>query len=127
VFIQKTKKQGKKIVKVGKPVLSGYMITFSAAMNSATLESSANYVMETLVQVKKTRKKPASTKLTPVGFSVTGMTSNSVTLKPAGTPFAKKAGMIVVNASSGVESAAGVFLASPSVILPISKGGKSIS
>jgi hypothetical protein len=127
VFIQKTKKQGKKIVKVGKPVFSGYTITFSTTMNTATLGNLANYVMDTVVPVKKTRKKPATTKITPVGFSVTSMTNNSVTLKPAGTPFATKAGMIVVNASTGVESAAGAFLAPPSVTLPIAKGGKSIS
>ena len=127
MFIQKTKKQGNKIVKVGKPVLSGYLITFSTAMNQGSLGNSANYVMDTTVPVKKTKKKPATTKITPVRFSVTSMTSNSVTLKPAGTPFATKAGMLVVNASSGVESAAGVFLAHPSVILPIAKGGKSIS
>jgi hypothetical protein len=83
--------------------------------------------MDTVVPVKKTKKKPATTKVTPVRFSVTGVTPNSVLLKPAGTPFATKAGMIVVNATTGVESAAGAFLAPPSVTLPISKGGKSIS
>jgi streptogramin lyase len=127
VFIQKTKKVGKKIVKVGKPVFSGFMITFSTAMNQGTLGNAANYVMDTTVPVKKTKKNPATTKVTPVRFSVTAVTSNSVTLKPAGTPFATKAGMIVVNASTGVESAAGAFMAPPSVTLPIAKGGKSIS
>jgi virginiamycin B lyase len=127
VFIQKTKQVGKKIVKVGKPVFSGFKITFSTAMNQGTLGNAANYVMDTAVPVKKTKKNPATTKVTPVRFSVTAVTSNSVTLKPAGTPFATKAGMIVVNATTGVESAAGAFLAPPSVTLPISKGGKSIS
>ena len=127
VFTQKTKKMGKKTVKVGKPVFSGFMITFSTAMNQGTLVNAANYVMDTTVPVKKTKKNPATTKVTPVRFSVTAVTSNSVTLKPAGTPFATKAGMIVVNATTGVESAAGAFLAPPSVTLPISKGGKSIS
>jgi streptogramin lyase len=127
VFIQKTKKVGNRTVKVGKPVFSGFMITFSTAMNQGTLVNAANYVMDTAVPVKKTRKSPATTKLTPVRFSVTGVTSTSVTLKPAGTPFATKAGEIVVNASTGVESAAGAFMAPPSVTLPIAKGGKSIS
>jgi streptogramin lyase len=127
VFTQKTKKVGKKFVKVGKPVLSGYKITFSTAMNQGTLGNAANYVMDTVVPVKKTRKKPATTKVTPVGFSVNSVTPNSVILKPAGTPFSTKAGMITVLASSGVESTAGAFMAPPSVTLPISKGGKSIS
>jgi hypothetical protein len=127
VFTQKTKKVRNRTVKVGKPVFSGFMITFSTAMNQGTLVNAANYVMDTTVPVKKTKKNPATTKLTPVRFSVTAVTSTSVTLKPAGTPFATKAGNIVVNASTGVESAAGAFMAPPSVTLPIAKGGKSIS
>jgi hypothetical protein len=126
VFTQKTKKKGNKIIKVGKPVLSGYLITFSTAMNQGTLGNTGNYVVDTVVPVKKTKKKPATIKLTPVGFSVTSVTGDSVTLKPAGTPFAKKAGMITVNAVSGVESAAGAFLASKET-LTIGKGGKSIT
>jgi virginiamycin B lyase len=122
VFIQKVNKKGKK---TGKPVLSGYMISFSTAMNQGTLGNSGNYVMDTVVNVKKTKKKPASTKLAPVGFSVTSVTSNSVILKPAGNPFSKKAGGITVNASSGLESAAGAFLAT-NVVYNIAKGGKSI-
>jgi hypothetical protein len=52
------------------------------------------------------------------------VTGNSVILKPAGSPFAKKAGEIIVN--TGVESAAGAFLAS-NAVSNIAKGGKSVS
>ena len=110
--------------KVGKPVLAGYTITFSTAMNAGTLANTANYVVDTVVPVKKTKKKPATIKRTPVGFAVTGETSDTVTLKPAGTPFKSKAGQIEVTV--GVESAAGAFLTSTET-LTISKGGKSIS
>ncbi len=122
VFTQKVNPKTHK--KVGKPVFAGYMITFSTAMNQGTLANSANYVVDTVVPVKKTKKKPATIKLTPVRFSVTGETSNSVTLKPAGTPFASKAGQIAVTV--GVESAAGAFLASTDT-LSIAKGGKRIT
>ena len=48
----------KKGKKVGKPVFAGYMITFSTAMNQGTLANSGNYVIDTVVPVKKTKKKP---------------------------------------------------------------------
>jgi len=93
-------------------------------MNTGTLTNSSNYVVETVVPVKKKGKKPATTKLKPVGFSVSSATSNTVTLKPGGTPFKSKAGQIVVE--TGLQSAAGAFFTS-SVTLPIAKGGKNIS
>jgi hypothetical protein len=95
-------------------------------MIQGTLTNPGNYVMDTVVVTKRTKKNPSHTVLTPVGFSVVTFTGNSVTLKPSGNPFSKKAGQITVTGSSGVESLAGVPLAS-SVTLPISKGGKSIS
>jgi hypothetical protein len=124
VIFQKRNKKGKK---VGNPVISGYLITFDTAMNQGTLGNSANFVMDTVVITKRTKKKPSQTVLAPIAFSVTNVASNSVTLTPAGTPFSKKAGMITVEASSlGIESAAGAFLAS-NVAFNIAKGGKSIS
>jgi streptogramin lyase len=123
IFTQKTNKKGKKI---GKPVISGYVITFSTAMNQGSLVSTGSYVVDTVVTTKRTRKKPAQTILTPIGFSVKAVTDNSVTLSPSGTPFAKKAGLItVIAAGSGVESSAGATLAS-SAVFSIAKGGKSI-
>ena len=122
VFIQKHNKKGKK---VGKPVLSGYLISFSTMMNQGTLEYTGNYVVDAVVTSTATKKKLSTTKVTPVGFSVTGVTSDSVILKPAGSPFAKKAGMIKVSAPAGVESQAGAFLTFD-VVYDIAKGGKSI-
>ena len=124
VISQKRNKKGKK---VGKPVISGYLITFNTTMNQGTLGMSANYVLDTVVITKRTKKKPSQTVLTPIAFSVTIVSTNSVTLSPSGTPFSKKAGMITLEASSlGFESAAGAFLAS-NVAFNIARGGKSIS
>ena len=81
-------------------------------------------MIDTVVPVKKTKKNPATVKLTPVRFSVTGESSNSVTLKPAGTPFTAKAGEISVTV--GAESAAGASLGTTET-LSIAKGGKRIS
>jgi streptogramin lyase len=122
VFTQKVNPKTHK--KVGKPVFAGYMITFSTAMNISTLGNSSNYVIDTVVPVKKTAKKPATVKLTPVRFSVTSTTSNTVTLKPPATAFSTKAGQIEVTV--GVESAAGAFPAATEM-LTIAKGGKRIS
>jgi streptogramin lyase len=122
VFTQKVNPKTHK--KVGKPVFAGYMITFSTAMNTSTLGNSSNYVIDTVVPVKKTKHKPATVKLTPVGFSVTSTTSNTVTLKPPATAFSTKAGQIEVNV--GVESAAGAFLTATEM-LTIAKGGKRIT
>jgi hypothetical protein len=107
-------------------VLSGYMITFSTAMNEGTLGNPGNFVVDTVVTTKRTKKKPATTTLTPIGFSINSVTSNSVILKPAGTPFLKKAGRVTVSGSNGVESEAGAFLAS-NVVYNIGIGGKSIT
>jgi streptogramin lyase len=124
VTVQKRNKKGKK---VGKPVISGYTITFDTAMNQGTLANPANYVVDTVVITKRTKKKPSQSVLAAIAFSVTRVSSNSVTLTPAGTPFSKKAGMITLEAlSPGIQSAAGASLAS-GVAFNISRGGKSIS
>jgi streptogramin lyase len=121
VYVRKLKK-GRP---VGKLILAGYTITFSTAMNPGTLSDLSNFLVETVVTKKATRKKPATTRFSAVGFSVTSVTAESVTVRPVGTPFAKKAGMITLG-TPGVESAAGVYLASPAV-LNIARGGKVIT
>ena len=40
--------------KVGKPVISGYVITFSTAMNQGSLGSIASYVVDTVTITKRT-------------------------------------------------------------------------
>jgi streptogramin lyase len=118
---QKVNAKGRKI---GKPVIAGYVITFNTTMNGSSLASTGSYVMDTVVLTKRTKKRPSQTVLTPIGFQVTQSTSNSVTIAPIGNPFAKKAGMITLNAG-GVASSLGASLAS-NVNLSVAKGGKSI-
>ena len=73
--IQKVNKKGKK---VGKPVFAGYTITFSLPMDQTTLASTASYQIGMFVKAKKPKQPPV---LKLVRFSVTQVTSNSVTLK----------------------------------------------
>jgi hypothetical protein len=65
--------------------------------------------------------------LEPVPFTITGVTSNSVTLKPAGNQKFPKGGKIVINTStpSGVTSSSGVSLRGSGVIA-ITPGGKGL-
>jgi streptogramin lyase len=117
--------------KVGKPTLLGYMITFSTAMDQTALSSPSSYVIDLksikteTVKIGKRKVKQKVTVLTPTGFSVSQVTSNSVTLALAGKPTFPKGGQITVFASS-VDNTSGVFLAQNG-ILPIGVKGKSIS
>ncbi len=124
VTFQKVNKKGKK---TGKPMITGYRVSFGAAMNQGSLATPANYAVDTIATTKRAKKKPSHTVLTPVGFSVTDVSSNTVTLSPAGNPFFKKAGLITLEAASpGIQSSAGAFLAAD-VVFDVAKGGKSIS
>jgi len=116
---RKLNKKGKPI---GKLTVAGYTIDFSTSMNQASLAIHANYQVDMFV-VKKVRKKPKMTVPVPIGFSVSKVTSNSVTLSVGNQKFLK-GGQIMVFAG-GAESAAGAFLAATGV-LPISPGGKAI-
>ena len=126
-----TRKHNKKGKPIGKPTVSGYTITFSTEMDQSALGNGANYVIDTksikteltMIGRKKTRQKV--TVLTPIGFTVSNFTSNSVTLAPAGRQAFKKGGQITV-LHSGLDNTSGVFL-SQDGILTISPNGKSIS
>ncbi len=131
VINQKVNNKGKK---TGKPILSGYTITFSMAMDGAALGNSGNYVVATNViktqRVKvgtKTVKKKVSVPQ-PIGFAVTNVTSNSVTLTLAGKQKFAKGGLITINAAppGGVDSTSSAFLAQNG-ILAISPSGKGIT
>jgi hypothetical protein len=125
-----TRKLNKKHKPVGKPILTGYTITFSTAMDQTALANVGNYqvAVKVIKKVKVGKKKVPQTVLQPFGFSVSQVTSNSVTLNLAGTQKFAKGGQITVlsAAPTGVDSAANVFLAGNG-ILSISAGGKSIS
>jgi virginiamycin B lyase len=125
VFTQKVNKKTHK--PTGPKTLSGYTITFDMAMDQTALRNSANYFIGSAVvkKVKVHGKKITETTYTPVRFSVSAVTSNSVTLKLAGKPPFKKGGQLKVFAA-GLDDASGVFLAANGVFT-LSKGGKQIS
>jgi streptogramin lyase len=127
-------KFNKKHKPVGKATLSGYTITFSTAMDQSSLANRANYLVAQKViknQRVKVGKKTVTRKVTvlqPIGFSVSQVTSNSVTLKLAGNQKFPKGGQITVIAAapSGVDNTSHVFLARNG-ILSIAAAGKRIS
>jgi hypothetical protein len=131
VVSQKTNKKGKK---VGKPVVTGYTITFSTAMNQTSLASATNYEIDVLKSIKtvttKVGKRKIKTKV-PVyaraGFTIpaASLMSNSVTLVLAGKQTFPKGGRIQVFAG-GVDNSSGVALAQ-TVIRTISPKGTGIS
>jgi Bacterial Ig-like domain (group 3) len=128
VFTQKLNKKHKP---VGPKTLSGYMITFDTAMNQTALGGKANYVVatETIKNQKvKVGKKTVIKKVPvfkPIGFSVSSVTSNSVTLKLAGKQTFPQGGRLTLVAP-GLVNTSGVSLAANGVFT-ISKGGKKIS
>ena len=108
---------------VGKPIFAGYTIDFSEAMDQTSLANGGNYQLG--IFVVKIVKRKKMTVLKPIGFTVTGVTSNSVTLKPRGNQTFPKGGQLTVLAG-GALSAAEVPLAAGGAF-NISKGGKGIS
>ena len=124
-------KFNKKHKPIGKATLSGYTITFSTAMDQTALANHANYqvALKVIKKVKVGKKKVSRrTVLQPIGFSVSQVTSNSVTLKLAGNQKFPKGGQITVIAAppGGVDNTSHVFLAHNG-ILTISPAGKRIT
>ena len=129
VLTQKVNKKGRKI---GKPTLSGYTITFSTAMDQAALTNAGSYQVEALVKIKtvvtkvgKTKHKTKVPVYRQIGFAVTNVTSNSVTLKLAGKQTFPKGGQLTLFAAS-LDNTSQVFMAQNAVLL-ISAKGKSIT
>jgi virginiamycin B lyase len=128
------RKFNKKHKPTGKPILSGYTITFSTDMDQTSLADSANYQVA-LKLIKKQRVKVGNrtvrrnvTVLRPIGFSVSKVTTNSVILTLAGKQKFPKGGQITVFAAppGGVDSAIHVFL-DHNGILSISPKGTRIT
>jgi streptogramin lyase len=127
-------KFNKKHKPVGKPTLSGYTITFSTAMNQTALADSGNYqvalkvIKNERVKVGKKTVTKKVTVLNPIGFSVTQVTADSVTLTLAGKQTFPKGGQITIIAAApgGVDNTSDVFLAQNGV-LAISPKGKQIA
>jgi streptogramin lyase len=127
-----TQKFNAKHKKVGKPVLTGYTITFSTAMDQSALANGANYEIDVLKSIKtvitKVGKKKIKTKVPvykAIGFSVTSVTSNTVQLTMAGKQTFPKGGRIQVF-GGGVDNTSGVAIAQTN-LLPISPSGKRIT
>ncbi len=123
VTLQKKNKKGKA---VGKPVMSGFALVYSTAMNPASAGLAANYQVD--FSVKKHVKKKTVTVLKSVPFtSVYNSASNTVTLTLKGKQKFLKGGQVIVTAAApgGVSSASGLLLNSNDTtfaILPKAKG-----
>jgi hypothetical protein len=125
VLFQKKNKKGKA---VGKPVLEGYKLIYSTAMDGATAGLSSNYEL-TATSTKHGKKKtiPAPT---PVGLSAAyDASTNTVTLTLQGNQkFAKGGQLKVIYAPpSGVSSASEVPLASGDDTFTIQPKGTAIT
>ncbi len=109
VTMQKTNKKGKP---VGKPVIVGFALQYSAAMNPTTAGLETNYQLE---QASRKRvKKKTVTVLQPVALAVSyDPTTDVVTLKIQGKPKFATGGQltIVASAPGGVADASGTLLA----------------
>ena len=121
VMFQKKNKKGKA---VGKPVVQGYKLIYSTAMDGATAGLSSNYEL-TATSTKHAKKKtiPAPT---PVGLSAAyDPATNTVTLTLQGKQTFAKGGQLTVIYSppSGVSSASEVPLASSDATFTIPPKG----
>ena len=109
VTMRKKNRKGKP---VGKAVVVGFTLDYSAAMNSATAGLAANYQV-TSTSTKRVKKKTVTVH-TPVILTsaVYNPSTNSVTLNIQGNPKFATGGEITVNGSppSGVSSEGGVHL-----------------
>jgi hypothetical protein len=115
--MQKTNKKGKK---VGKPVVVGFELDYSTAMNSATAGLAANYQV-TSTTTKRVKKKRV-TLLQPVAFRAAYDASrNAVTLTLMGKQTFAQGGQITVIATppGGVSSTTGDFLAANDTVFTI--------
>ncbi len=122
VMSQKKNKKGKP---VGKPVLQGFTLDFSTAMNAATAGSAANYRM-TATSTKHAKKKTIPPP-TPVAFTAAyNAATNSVMLTLAGKQAFAKGGQITVSYSA-VTSASGDSLDSSDATFTIQPKGTGIA
>jgi sugar lactone lactonase YvrE len=117
VSAPKTNKRGKK---VGKPVLVGFELDYSAAMNPTTAGLAANY--QVTATTPRRLKKRHVTVRQPVAVRVSYDASrNAVTLTLVGKQLFAQGGQITVIAAppSGVSGASGGFLAASDTVFTI--------
>jgi RHS repeat-associated protein len=106
-----TRKPNKKHKPTGKPILSGFEIEYSSAMNASAAGNAANYQVDRASTKRVHRKKVTVLHRVPVTVNYNAMT-NSASLRITGKQaFAQGGKMTVIAAPpGGVSSAAGVFL-----------------
>ncbi len=125
LMFQKKNKKGKP---VGKPVLQGFILDFSTAMNPATAGSSANYVVAA-ASIKRGKKKAGPT-FNRVSITASYDAANhSVTLTLAGKQAFAQGGEITVNYAppGGVSDANNTPLSSDDATFTIAKKGANIT
>ena len=125
VTARKTNKKGKS---VGKPLLVGFVLDYSTAMDPSTASLAANYQVDRAV-IKRV-KEARITVLRPVNItSAYNQSSDSVTLTVKGKPKFATGGQIKIIASSpnGVSSEAGVPLDANDAVFTILAKAKGIT
>ncbi|MFI5460432.1 MAG: hypothetical protein ACHRXM_33870 [Isosphaerales bacterium] len=125
ITARKTNKKGKP---VGKPVLVGFALDYSTAMDPSTAGLAANYQVDSAVT--KRVKKKRMTVLKPVNFTAAyNQSTNSVTLTIKGKQPFTKGGQIQVIAAppNGVSSEAGVLLDTSDTVLTIVAKARGIT
>ena len=113
---------------VGKPVLTGFEIIFSTAMNPATAGSASNYKVDS-ISTKRVKKKPVQV-LHPVPITVKySAASDSVSLLLKGSQAFATGGKITVVAAptGGVSSALDVLLDGNDLVFSILSKARGIT
>ncbi len=126
---QKTDKKGKP---VGKPVIVGFALDFSTAMDRSTAGRAADYRVDSAVPNRAVPfgNTKRTTVLRPVRFTAAyNQSTNSVTLTVKGKPTFAKGGQIKVIASApdGVSSTADVLLDPSDTVFTILPKAKRIT
>ena len=108
LFLRKLNKRGKPL---GRPVLTGFLLDFSSAMNSATVGNPNNYQVD-WISAKRVKKKVVNVLHAIPVTAQYSAAANSVSLLLASKQTFAHGGQITVIASppSGVSSAAGILL-----------------
>ncbi len=103
-------------------------IQYSTAMDPTSTGAPQNYVLSaTAIKVKKKKKTPVSTRLSPTVTFVQSTNTITLTIKGKKNAFPTGGLLTIVASPSGVHSQAGVFLSAGSVSFTISKNANHIT
>ena len=126
--VVRARKTGEKGKPVGKPVLVGFALDYSTAMDPSTAGFAADYQVGRAAT--KRVKKQRITVLEPVKFTAAyDPSSDSVTLRIKGKPTFAKGGQIkiIASAPNGVSSEAGVLLDTSDTVFRILAKARGIA